>query len=351
MSAGLSGYQLYAKFYRLDATATTEPDSMASLPLANVDWSLAQEYINWERVRRHPRLPIVLDQPAAEFEPSWDAHRGRPFLVGIRARFGDVPEPFEPISLPLSFLHDAARNAAEQLVESGQLVTGDRCRFRICAMPDEQQQQPGPGAGPQGLEIEPIAEPLQVQEDCISSLLERATLADEHPEQGLPAFLPAGVLEEMKQLTREAADRETGGVLIGHVGFDSSIPELFLRVTAQIPAVHAEQEATSLTLTPRTWAAAAAAVELRGLGETYLGWWHSHPDWCADCPEAKRRECSLRCDFFSAQDKSVHRCCFSRAFQVAMVISDHGGGELSAAMYGWSQGAIERRRFYLTEDD
>ena len=351
MTIELSGFQLQAKFFPADATALREPDSMASIPLANVDWSPGLEFAKWKRACRDPRLPIVLDQAEGMLEPSWDQDWGRPYIQGIKVVFGDERSPAEFVTLPLIYFSDAAKDAATELVAAGQLAVGDPCLFRICAHPTTTRNQPD-NVDSSALQVQPIVEPLALQEGGVSNRLQRAMLGDDQPENGMPVFLPASVLAETHRLTHAAGSVETGGLLIGHLGIDRAIPEIFLEVTAQIPAIHARQELTSLTLTPQTWAAVDAAVQLRGQGERYLGWWHSHPvsQWCADCPEQKRRNCQLRCDFFSAQDKAVHRCCFSRAFQVAMVVSDNGAVDLSTALFGWREGTIQRRGFHVIKE-
>jgi len=352
MTVGLNGYQLQAEFLRVGRSAGREPDSMASLSLAHVDWLPALEYAKWERVRRHPCPPMVLDQHAGRFEPSWDLRRGRPYIDGVQVCLGDAGR----FPLPLDYFAPAVREAAARLVAAGQLVDGDVCRYRLRAVPS-----PGSAIRPRGsesaLRVDPVLDPLAVRPGSVSRFLERAVIADGQPEHGLPVFVKAEVIQQVRDLTRDAKARETGGVLIGHLRFDRTIPEVFLEVTAQIPAEHAEGERASLTLTPATWAAADTARRARGRQETCLGWWHSHPadQWCAGCPEETPRKCSLSCDFFSSQDRALHRCCFARAFQIALVVTQQGDAILSHAMYGWWQGAIERRTFHvlghLTDDD
>jgi hypothetical protein len=92
-----------------------------------------------------------------------------------------------------------------------------------------------------------------------------------------------------------------------------------------------------------------AAVRLRGQAEVYLGWWHSHPTrrWCEQCPEEKRAQCKLTGEFFSSYDEALHRCCFPRAYSVALVISDSHATGLTAPMYGWRDGQLAQRGFYI----
>ena len=103
------------------------------------------------------------------------------------------------------------------------------------------------------------------------------------------------VLDEARELTLSVTGKETGGVLIGQLHRDPGLGVLFAEVTAQIPARHVEANATKLSFTAATWTEVQAALDLRTRGESMLGWWHSHPvrEWCKDCPEEKRRQCSL----------------------------------------------------------
>jgi hypothetical protein len=90
-----------------------------------------------------------------------------------------------------------------------------------------------------------------------------------------------------------------------------------------------------------------AALELRTLGESMLGWWHSHPvrEWCKNCPEEKRKQCSLARGFLSEDDRLLHRTVFPRAYSLALLVNDIDGGP-TFSLFGWSGGAIEARDFH-----
>ena len=138
-------------------------------------------------------------------------------------------------------------------------------------------------------------------------------------------------------------------MLIGLVHRDTAQPgRLFVEVTAQIPARHAEQELTRLTFTPDTWKAVDAAIRLRGKQERKVGWWHTHPSrqWCEKCPVENRKVCKLSGEFFSSHDKAFQRAAFPAAFSIALVISDSYAQGLTFPMFGWKQGQIESRGFY-----
>ena len=93
----------------------------------------------------------------------------------------------------------------------------------------------------------------------------------------MPVFVPQHLLDQVAEQTLAERGRETGGILIGNLHRDATLPEIFAEVTAQIPAEHTRGDAVKLTFTPDTWVAVDNAIKLRGRSEIYLGYWHSHP--------------------------------------------------------------------------
>ena len=142
---------------------------------------------------------------------------------------------------------------------------------------------------------------------------------------------------------------ETGGILVGRLHGDEALPEIFVEITGQIPVSHAQHESASLTFTPESWTAAAEGLELRG-GETCVGFWHSHPAcrWCQKCEPEKRRKCRLSGEFFSDQDACLFRVVFPKAYSLALVISDSEADGVTWPLFGWREGRIVRRGYYIT---
>ena len=167
----------------------------------------------------------------------------------------------------------------------------------------------------------------------------------------VPGIRPRRVLQESTRLTEGAGAAETGGVLLGHIHEDPNTTELFLRVTAQVPARRAEQALTKLTFTPQVWSDVDAALRLRNEDEIYLGWWHSHParQWCKDCPVENRKRCKLSGEFFSSDDAALHQCVFPHAYSIALVISDSYAHGLTWPLFGWSRGIVAQRGYLIDE--
>ena len=325
--------------------------------LDDFDWRPALEWATWTATCKRPRLPLVLDTSVGLIEPRWHPKYGAPTSLAWRWCFltrtmRAHAAPGARCVVPLSVFKSAAEAASAALVQAGALADGDTFRYRVSAYPRHAGNIAAPAGAPAPFSVEPVVTPMSPAEGIVSRFLthaERMGPADEH---AMSVFLPRSLLREVFDLTQLAGAAETGGVLIGQLRFDACIPELFLEVTAQIPAIHAEQELTSLTLTPDTWSAVDAALRLRDRDEIYLGWWHSHPvrQWCAQCPEEKRRRCKLTGEFFSSHDVALHRCCFPKGYSVALVVSDAVASGLTVSLYGWHKGLVAKRGFHVIDD-
>jgi len=236
-------------------------------------------------------------------------------------------------------------------VESGKLATGDKFRYVVCAFPHTEPAA-AEGRRPR-LAVDPVSETIDPDSRPLEDYLGRSE-AIGVGEGRMPVFVAAEVLAEAEEMFRSVGAVETGGILLGKLHRDPDAG-LFLEITAQIPARHAEQELSRLTFTPDTWTAVDAARALRGQGEMYVGWWHSHPaaHWCDECPEEKRSKCAaagkLSGDFFSSYDVALHRAVFPRAYSMALVISDSCAAAEGPAWkaYGWEQGMVLPRGFHV----
>ncbi len=118
-------------------------------------------------------------------------------------------------------------------------------------------------------------------------------------------FIHARVVEEAENQAVSGGGMETGGMLIGRLCRDADAGDLFLEVTAQVPARHTVATGTSIRFPPESWAEADTAIALRNKGERLAGWHHCHPAelWaCRNCPAARRAECPASRPFFSMAD-------------------------------------------------
>jgi hypothetical protein len=49
--------------------------------------------------------------------------------------------------------------------------------------------------------------------------------------------------------------------------------------------------------------------------------------------------------FFSNTDIHMHRAVFPRAYQIALLVSDHGRESLEVSLFGWRHGSVVSRGF------
>ena len=325
------GYRYLIQILRSDTTTAGQHP-------ARVDWGPAQEWARWSALREglSPPEAFLADVRVA---PAWSDRVGAPYLVGVDV--STMALPAVTSRLPIEYFADAAGVIATAMVGEGRLEDGEVYRYLPMAYADPAPPRPSGRSNAR-------APRIPVEDGSLAAFGEGALLEGEHDLADAPVVMPAHVLAETAALTLEHPGVETGGVLIGHLRRDPPSLQIYLEVTAQVPARHTDASATKLTFTPETWTAVRAAIALRGQGEIQLGSWHSHPvKVMCQCPEEKRRDgCPLGRGFFSADDRVLHRTVFGRAFNVALVVSDVHHGPPTFAMFGWRRGMIERRGFH-----
>jgi proteasome lid subunit RPN8/RPN11 len=244
-----------------------------------------------------------------------------------------------------SYLRPLARQVSSELVKAGDLAQGDIFRYLVCAYPAAVELRPT-----SAFEVEDVAEPLVLTDKRLGELTSSAHVSGQLRGDEMPVLIDQSVLDDAMALSRAAGTVEVGGVLVGILHRDPVLPEIFAEVTALIPAPHTVAESAKVTFTPETWAAVDAAIALRGCGEKKIGWFHFHPNWCRNCPEEKRAQCLLGEPFFSADDVHLHRVCFSRAYHVALLVTDTPRRGLVTTLYGWRRGMVSERAFHTLPD-
>ncbi len=313
----------------------------------DVDFAPACEWTRLAAARKGVLAPRDYDTPAS-FLPIWHSKASRPYLGGFRVRIESNGSGAFQCDFSTRYFRDYAAEASQLFVKGGKLKSGDRFVYLLAAFP---RQANSADHSARRFQIEDLAPNVPVRESVLSEFESVSAFQGDSDAELMPVFIPSRVLDETAVLTRKVDEVETGGFLIGHLHRDLNVPEFFLEVTAQIPAVHAIGELARLRFTPKTWSAAQAAISLRRKEELLLGWWHSHPvrHWeCRNCPPEKQRTCALTHDFFSEHDRAVHRAVFSRAWSVALVVNNTPYGGPSTSVFGWKHGAIEPRGFYVT---
>jgi hypothetical protein len=267
---------------------------------------------------------------------------GRPYISGFEVQVSGNGRGAARRQFTTAYFYPLAEAFSAVFVEKGVLKVGELYRFGISAFPVEAPEEHG------GLQVAAMERPLPLHPMSIGALLPRAVgfMAPDAVE--MPLFIAWQVLQEAAALTRAAGALETGGILIGHLHRDESSPEIFAEITAQIALQHAQSALTKLTFTPDTWAAADDAIQLRGRGEVYLGWWHSH-SYSKETHKLSGGKTGHMNDatFLSAEDLHLHRAVFSRAYNVALLATDSPSSGLTWSCFGWRQGTIAARGFQI----
>jgi hypothetical protein len=333
-------YRFVMELHRRDGTP------LGQVPVA-ADWEPAWEAARFQALRRFP-LAAIGAGAAAEIRPAWHEKLGQPYVSAVEVAL-EVPGAGEfSCRVPTSYFKTLAVDASAALVKQGLLQAGELFDYLVAAFPSPPA---APGAAPARarFEIEEVEVPLPVKSSLLADFAARSMAAGVQDQEDIPVFIPQPVLAEVDQLTRDAGGRETASVLIGHLHRDRPSGDLFLEVTAQIPARHSQTTATKVTFGPATWDAVQGALALRSGQEQWVGWFHSHPaaSWCnPQCPPESRAQCPLQRVFFSADDCAVHRTVFSRAFQIALLVTNTDAGLLHA-LFSWRNGLIVQRGFHI----
>ncbi len=230
-------------------------------------------------------------------------------------------------------------------VAAGTLTTDDRVRYGVAAYV-------GKAAAAPALVFTTTAraQAIDVRDRGFGALVAGAAGVGDGDASDIEVVVPEAVLEETRALTLQAGERETGGILLGHLCRDGERGDIGVEVTAHLPARHTVGDAVKLTFTSDTWTDVRAAVALRRAGELLVGWWHSHPAhaWCKACPVERQRVCHLSTGFLSPEDRALHRAMFPSAFTQALVVTNSAAG-LDIRLFGWRRGALQPRGFRLLQ--
>ena len=331
--------------YRFTIELFCEDGSLVGQAPVSPDWEPAIEWTHFNGVRRG-RLPEMLNaNPATNIEPIWDQHLGEPYVDHFRVVISANDGGVVCGEIPKVYLRDLAREASLTWVEQGRLRAHESFQYRVCAyssLNGGEVEQMG------GFSVEEVSQPLQMKDSSLIQFVSESQLSGNEcvNEEDVPVFIPQRVLAEAVAATMEAGELETGGVLVGLLHRDRRVPEIFIEVTAQIPASHAEAQQTKLTFTAETWTAVHDAINLRRQNEIMLGWWHSHPDFCKKCPAERQAVCAYQRPFFSREDCTLHRTVFGRAFNIGLLLS-HRANELTNNLFGWREGMVQARGFHV----
>jgi proteasome lid subunit RPN8/RPN11 len=308
------------------------------------DWEPACQWVSFLAVRRGEAMPHASE---VRVEPV-QAVAGSPFLTGIRVVAEPAGRPWRTsFELPVAHFADLARDATTSLVADGTLQSGERFRYRVVALPAGHEAPPPRVA----FSVEDASTLPPVGAAALGPLLGRSSRIGPEPDDEVPVFITRTTLDEIVGLARSAGATETGGALMGRLYRDATVPEVFVRVTGQLPARYTEATVARLRFTSDTWSALRDDLAHRGTDEIMLGWWHSHPvrEWCrsAGCTQSTHDRCGVMSDCFSQDDRAVHRAIFPGAFSLALVANDVAPDDIRFSAFGWRRGGIAQRGLHV----
>jgi hypothetical protein len=310
------------------------------------DFSPLSESARLAYVRQHgPSAAADYDRPV-EITPIWQPKLGDPYVGGLRIAVEGQPLP-HPASTAI--FRASASEVAAGFVESGLMQEGAKFVYLVTAYTEDSDhlvdQRPT-----SRIRVSSLPVGVQVSDGVWPK---PASITPEESATDLGVTLPRRVLDDISALTESKRGVETGGVLLGHLRWDSKSKDLFLEITEHIHARGAIGDSARLRFTPECWAEIRGAVALRQRGEAICGWWHSHcgRTFCVECPPERQATCLLQSGFLSDHDKILHRTVFPRAFMTALVATDSVLGDIRFAMFGWQNGVLEKRGYRVTGED
>lgn len=334
--------------YSIEIRRDNDASALLHTPL-QPDWSAALESAHFAAVRRGALPPVTADGRGT-IEPVWHSDLGPPYVAAFRAVLpGVAGGAGGGLEIPRAYVRSHAQSAASGLVERGVLQQGEIFQYVVSAFPAEPAPPLDHGAGA-AFTVEAVPQPLPLHDGTLADFAGRGHASATAIDGDAPVFIPRAVLDEVQAHAERTADVESGGVLLGKLHRDTTVPDVFIEVTGFIAAPHTESTSTKLTFTGETWAAVRAALALRRRGETMIGWAHHHPDWCRlrHCPLERRRQCTLTNAFYSAEDILLMTAVFPRAFHVGLLLSESHAG-YAASLFGWRQGMVAARGYHTIE--
>lgn len=261
--------------------------------------------------------------------PRWSEELGEPVVSKLQLEAGPAS-----VLLPVERLfRGAALWALVPLIEDGTLTKEDRPAFLVTALPAE-EAKPLPAFQ---LDDYPVADdPIDVSGTVVDE--EFAAPGD------LPVVMAPQVLEDAVRQAEAAGEDETGGILFGQLTTCVNDVGPALSITHLCPATGGRGDGTSFTFTPECWTTAQDTLAARNRSEIMVGSFHSHPDFCRDCPPQRQKDCRMRTAFFSGDDEQLQQSVFPAAYSVGVLLS-HDGERFIPSLWGWRDGFISRRSY------
>jgi proteasome lid subunit RPN8/RPN11 len=339
--------------YRLEFFKTRRGERVHEVPLARVDFDRAVEATFFDALRDgrfgEYRPPFA----AARVEPAFASGKeGSPRAKGFRVVL-PLPEGGEHgKEFSADFFDRRALRIGTELVRAERVPNKSTLLYQLAAYLEAEE---APARRGLRFTLEPESVEVPIRPGSLAGYGPREVWDEPAPDE-MPVLIPRRVIDEAVEEAAKEPEREVGGALLGHLRRDAETGEIFLEVTCQVPAQETEATEVSVTFTPATWARVREVIDVRGEGEIFVGWVHSHPfGLCDDCPAKPPPECVAKVMFFSDDDKFLMELSFPRPFMVGLLCAREPKltaalGHAPVKLYGWRDGEIVSRGFEVIED-
>lgn len=329
-----------------------EHEPVHEVALATADFHRAVEAGFFEKLREGVFTEYDPPLGRARVEPHFaDPDGGSPQADGFDVVLPGPDDREHRVRFDSAFFAARVLRHGADLVRGGALPEKSKVLFRFAAYLDSGESAP---RRPR-IVLEPprVEVPLRPRDRADFG---RGEPWDDPQPDEMPVLIPRHVLEESVEDAKRAPEREVGGVLLGHLRRDPDTGMIYLQVTCQVPAEETEATTTSVTFTAATWQRVREVIAIRGEGEIFAGWAHSHPfRFCKECPIPAPEECIRKVLFYSSDDDFLMELSFAQPFMVGLLTAveprlEQAIGHLPVRLYGWRNGVIEPRGFEVIDE-
>jgi len=339
--------------YRLEFFRVRGGERVHVLPLARADFDRAIEAAFFDGLRRGLFADYSPPFARARIEPAFaEGKEGSPNAPGFRVVLPLAGGGEHLCEFPAEFFGRRALRIGADLVRAKRVPNNSTILYQLSAYL-ESEEAPASRGLRFVLESESVEVPIRP--GSLAGCGPREAWDDPQSEE-MPVLIPRRVIEEAVEEAARAPEREVGGALLGHLRRDSDTGEIFVEVTCQVPAEETTATELSVTFTAATWARVREVIAVRGEGEIFVGWVHSHPfGLCAECPVKPPPECVAKVLFFSDDDEFLMELSFPRPFTVGLLSAREPRlkaalGHAPVRLFGWRDGEIVPRGFEVIDE-
>jgi proteasome lid subunit RPN8/RPN11 len=339
--------------YRLEFFKVRGGERVHELPLARAEFDRAIEATFFDGLRRGLFTDYTPSLAAARIEPAFaNGKQGSPNAEGFRVVL-PLPDGGEhALEFPAEFFDRRALRIGTELVRSQDVPNNSTLLYQLSAYLESEE---APARRGLRFTLEPESVEVPIRAGSLAGYGPREAW-DAPGTDDMPVLIPRRVIDESVEEAVKAPEREVGAALLGHLRRDTETGVLFVEVTCQVPAEATTATEVSVTFTPASWARVREVIEVRGEGEIFVGWVHSHPfGLCAECPAKPPPECVDKVLFFSEDDQFLMELSFPRPFMIGLLCAREPRlaaalGHAPVRLYGWRDGEIVQRGFEVIDE-